>query len=102
MMIPWNIEMVGIASGQSFAYALESERAKIDAENAERKRLADIETAKVRQGLIRHIEYDSNSLSDEYFRDVAANKPIAIPHNYFPKDNPERSPENRWRSQALW
>jgi len=50
--------------------------------------------------MFNHIEYDSNSLSDEYFRDVAANKPIAIPHNYFPKDNPERSPENRWRSQA--
>jgi homoserine O-succinyltransferase len=31
--------------------------------------------------MFNHIEYDSNSLSDEYFRDVAANKPIAIPHN---------------------
>src|SRR6476620_11357814 len=50
--------------------------------------------------MFNHIEYDSNSLSDEYFRDVAAGKPIAIPHNYFPKDNPERQPENRWRSQA--
>jgi homoserine O-succinyltransferase len=47
-----------------------------------------------------HIEYDSNSLSDEYFRDVAAGKPIALPRNYFPKDDPTRQPENRWRSHA--
>ncbi|MFX6040647.1 homoserine O-succinyltransferase, partial [Acinetobacter baumannii] len=35
-----------------------------------------------------------------YFRDLAANKPIATPHNYFPKDDPARRPENRWRSHA--
>jgi homoserine O-succinyltransferase/O-acetyltransferase len=50
--------------------------------------------------MFNHIEYDSNSLSDEYFRDVAAGKPIALPQNYFPKDDPERPPENRWRSHA--
>ena len=50
--------------------------------------------------MFNHIEYDSNSLSDEYFRDVAANKPIATPRNYFPKDDPTRQPENRWRSHA--
>jgi homoserine O-succinyltransferase len=50
--------------------------------------------------MFNHIEYDSNSLSDEYFRDVAANKPVAIPRNYFPKDDPSRQPENRWRSHA--
>jgi homoserine O-succinyltransferase len=50
--------------------------------------------------MFNHIEYDSNSLSDEYFRDVAANKPIEIPRNYFPKDDPTRQPENRWRSHA--
>ncbi|MGE0752997.1 MAG: homoserine O-succinyltransferase [Variibacter sp.] len=47
-----------------------------------------------------HIEYDSNSLSDEYFRDVASGRPIALPRNYFPKDDPTRQPENRWRSHA--
>ena len=50
--------------------------------------------------MFNHIEYDSNSLSDEYFRDLAAGKKVATPHNYFPKDDPGRQPENRWRSHA--
>jgi homoserine O-succinyltransferase len=50
--------------------------------------------------MFNHIEYDSSSLGDEYFRDLAARKPIAIPRNYFPKDDPTRQPENRWRSHA--
>lgn len=50
--------------------------------------------------MFNHIEYDSNSLSEEYHRDVAAGKPIAPPRNYFPKDDPARQPENRWRSHA--
>ncbi|MFB2551409.1 homoserine O-acetyltransferase MetA [Ensifer soli] len=47
-----------------------------------------------------HVEYDSTSLSDEYFRDVNAGTPIRIPHNYFPHDDPELAPKNRWRSHA--
>jgi homoserine O-succinyltransferase len=50
--------------------------------------------------MFNHIEYDSNSLADEYFRDVAAGKPISLPGHYFPKDDPTRQPENRWRSHA--
>lgn len=50
--------------------------------------------------MFNHIEYDSNSLSEEYFRDRAAGKPIAPPRHYFPNDDPARPPENRWRSQA--
>ena len=50
--------------------------------------------------MFNHIEYDSDSLSDEYFRDLATQKPSAIPHNYFPKDDLNRRPENRWRSHA--
>ncbi|MEQ8349117.1 MAG: homoserine O-succinyltransferase [Sneathiellaceae bacterium] len=50
--------------------------------------------------MFNHIEYDSSSLSDEYFRDRAAGNPIAPPRNYFPNDDPTRSPENRWRSHA--
>ncbi len=50
--------------------------------------------------MFNHIEYDSNSLSDEYFRDVAAGKPVAPPRNYFPNDDTTREPENRWRSHA--
>lgn len=50
--------------------------------------------------MFNHIEYDSSSLSDEYFRDLAANRPIATPHNYFPNNDPAHPPENRWRSHA--
>ncbi|MEN9894515.1 MAG: hypothetical protein RIR97_367 [Pseudomonadota bacterium] len=47
-----------------------------------------------------HIEYDSNSLGDEYFRDVKAGVPIALPHNYFPENDPKQEPLNHWRSHA--
>ncbi len=50
--------------------------------------------------MFNHIEYDSHSLSDEYFRDVAAGHRIATPHDYFPDDNPAHQPLNRWRSHA--
>lgn len=50
--------------------------------------------------MFNHIEYDSTSLAEEYFRDVSANVPVAIPHDYFPGDNPEQMPNNRWRSHA--
>jgi homoserine O-succinyltransferase len=50
--------------------------------------------------MFNHIEYDSSSLADEYFRDVAAGKTIALPSHYFPKNDPTRQPENRWRSHA--
>lgn len=50
--------------------------------------------------MFNHIEYDTTSLSDEYWRDRAAGKPIALPANYFPKNDPELPPENRWRSHA--
>ncbi len=50
--------------------------------------------------MFNHIEYDSSSLSEEYFRDVSAGKPIAPPHNYFPDDDPRRPPLNHWRSHA--
>jgi len=50
--------------------------------------------------MFNHIEYDSSSLADEYFRDLAADKPVAVPHDYFPDDDPKRPPLNRWRSHA--
>ena len=50
--------------------------------------------------MFNHIEYDTGSLGDEYFRDVAASKPVDMPRNYFPKDDPSKPPENRWRSHA--
>lgn len=47
-----------------------------------------------------HFEYDSTTLKDEYDRDVAAGKPIEVPANYYPDDDPSRAPANRWRSHA--
>ena len=50
--------------------------------------------------IFNHIEYDSTSLKEEYDRDVAAGVKINVPHNYYPADNPEMPPLNRWRSHA--
>ena len=50
--------------------------------------------------MFNHIEYDSFSLKEEYERDIAAGKPIALPYNYFPADDPSAEPQNRWRSHA--
>lgn len=50
--------------------------------------------------MFNHIEYDSGSLADEYFRDRAANVPTAVPKNYFSDDDPRARPLNRWRSHA--
>ena len=47
-----------------------------------------------------HSEYDRDTLKNEYLRDVAANKPIEIPKNYFPNDNPELPPIVKWRAHA--
>lgn len=50
--------------------------------------------------MFNHIEYDTNSLGDEYRRDVEAGKTINPPANYFPGGDPSATPENRWRSHA--
>ena len=50
--------------------------------------------------MFNHVEYDTDTLGDEYFRDVAAGKTIALPHDYFPGNDPDRRPQNRWRSHA--
>ena len=50
--------------------------------------------------IFNHIEYDSTSLKEEFERDRAAGKQIALPNNYYPKDDPDAEPQNRWRSHA--
>ena len=50
--------------------------------------------------MFNHVEYDSTSLGDEYFRDVNAGVPIKMPHDYFPHNDPALTPLNRWRSHA--
>ena len=47
-----------------------------------------------------HSEYDPQTLNREYKRDVAAGKPISIPKNYFPNDDPSREPLVTWRAHA--
>ncbi len=50
--------------------------------------------------IFNHVEYDSTSLADEYFRDVSAGVPIKLPKNYFPHNDPALPPQNRWRGHA--
>jgi len=47
-----------------------------------------------------HPEYDAGTLNKEYVRDVTAGKPIEIPKNYFPDDDPTQAPPATWRSSA--
>ena len=50
--------------------------------------------------IFNHLEYDSGTLKEEYDRDIAAGKPINVPANYYPGDDPSQKPQNRWRSHA--
>ncbi|MDR3592090.1 MAG: homoserine O-succinyltransferase [Negativicutes bacterium] len=47
-----------------------------------------------------HSEYDPLTLKSEYDRDVAQSLPINIPLNYYPGDDPSRTPLVLWRSAA--
>ena len=47
-----------------------------------------------------HFEYDRDTLKQEYDRDVENGVPINVPCNYYPEDDPSRTPVNRWRSHA--
>lgn len=47
-----------------------------------------------------HIEYDADTLKAEYLRDLSQGKPIDIPKNYFPLDNPKKAPIVSWRAHA--
>jgi len=47
-----------------------------------------------------HSEYDADTLHNEYMRDVKAGLPIEIPKNYYPDDDPTKTPKVSWRSCA--
>ncbi|MBS4957362.1 MAG: homoserine O-succinyltransferase [Clostridium sp.] len=47
-----------------------------------------------------HLEYERNTLSDEYFRDVNKGLDIEVPKNYFPGDDPRLEPMVTWRGSA--
>ena len=44
--------------------------------------------------------FRSNTLKDEYERDMAKGLPIDIPYNYFAGDDPACPPNVTWRSSA--
>ena len=50
--------------------------------------------------IFNHFEYDSDTLKQEYDRDIEAGTPINVPCNYYPNDDPTKPPQNRWRSHA--
>lgn len=47
-----------------------------------------------------HLEYDSETLKTEYFRDFDKGLEINLPINYFPYDDPSKEPYSSWRSTA--
>ncbi|MGB0498387.1 MAG: homoserine O-succinyltransferase [Rubricella sp.] len=49
--------------------------------------------------MFNHLEYDSDTLAWEYARDAEGGGG-KLPRDYFPDDDPERTPDNRWRSHA--
>jgi len=47
-----------------------------------------------------HLEYDPLTLDKEYKRDISKGLPIEIPKNYYPDDDPSKTPIVRWRAHA--
>lgn len=50
--------------------------------------------------ILGHLEYGKETLAQEYFRDLNQGKPIQLPYNYFPEDDPKQEPKFTWRSHA--
>ncbi|MEM5299226.1 homoserine O-succinyltransferase [Burkholderia sp. JPY481] len=50
--------------------------------------------------IFNHLEYDSQTLADEYLRDRSLGRRVSIPANYFPEDCEDLRPRNCWRSHA--
>lgn len=50
--------------------------------------------------MFNHLEYDSESIAEEYFRDLEAKAPESFPRNYFPNNDTAQKPKNHWRSHA--
>ena len=79
---------------------LEAENLQIIAESDE----AGITIVEGRNGreffITCHLEYSPMTLNDEYWRDIKKGKPIHIPYNYYPNDDPKLHPVVRWRAAA--
>ncbi len=50
--------------------------------------------------MFNHLEYDTDTLLNEYQRDVEAGRDIQVPVDYFPDDDPAQPPLNRWRGHG--
>ena len=50
--------------------------------------------------MFNHLEYDTETLANEYRRDIKAGRNIHVPENYFPGDDVDRSPVNSWRGHG--
>ncbi|HHY25746.1 MAG TPA: homoserine O-succinyltransferase [Desulfitobacterium dehalogenans] len=47
-----------------------------------------------------HSEYDPHTLKSEYDRDISQELPINIPQNYYPGDDPMKTPIVKWRGHS--
>ena len=47
-----------------------------------------------------HAEYDRDTLKNEYLRDLGKGIDIDMPENYFPGNDPEKTPLHNWRAHA--
>ena len=69
--------------------------------SSERTGIYAVSTENGRQIFITgHSEYDADTLNYEYERDISQGKPIQIPENYFPNDDPTKPPMVSWRAHA--
>ena len=51
--------------------------------------------------IFNHLEYDFNTLHNEYKRDLEANTKIKMPTNYYPNNDINKTPKNTWRPFAF-
>ena len=47
-----------------------------------------------------HSEYEPFTLRDEYLRDKTKGLDIAMPENYFPNNDPSKTPVNKWKGHG--
>ena len=50
--------------------------------------------------MFNHLEYDSDTLHNEYIRDLSTRQDVNLPLNYYPDDDPKNDPVNSWRGNG--
>ena len=51
--------------------------------------------------IFNHLEYDFDTLHQEYQRDLKSNQKILMPENYYPDNDVNKAPKNVWRPFAF-